>query len=70
MKYNKEEYARVVIMPRYGDSDSIKWFEVETGCTFHIFNCFEDGDEVNYRMSELKFVLNLYLFLVKSIIYN
>ena len=37
-------------MPRYGDSDSIRWFEVETNCTFHILNCFEDDDEVNYRI--------------------
>ncbi|KAL5800633.1 hypothetical protein ACOSQ3_032265 [Xanthoceras sorbifolium] len=33
-------------MPRYGDVDSIKWFDAEPNCTFHILNCFEDGDEV------------------------
>ncbi|KAE8722713.1 hypothetical protein F3Y22_tig00013738pilonHSYRG00031 [Hibiscus syriacus] len=33
-------------MPRYGDEDSIRWFEVKPNCTFHIINCFEDGDEV------------------------
>ncbi|XP_041018063.1 carotenoid 9,10(9',10')-cleavage dioxygenase 1-like [Juglans microcarpa x Juglans regia] len=46
IKYNKEEYARIGIMPRYGDSDSIKWFDVEPNTTFHILNSFEDGDEV------------------------
>ncbi|GMY17586.1 carotenoid 9,10(9',10')-cleavage dioxygenase 1-like [Fagus crenata] len=46
IKYIKEDYARIGIMPRYGDSDSIQWFEVETNCTFHILNCFEDDDEV------------------------
>ncbi|EXB58586.1 hypothetical protein L484_008741 [Morus notabilis] len=45
MKYNKEEYARIGVMPRHGDGDSIKWFEVEPNCTFHIINCFEDGDD-------------------------
>lgn len=43
--YNKEEYARIGIMPRYGHANSIKWFEVEPNCTFHILNCFEDGDD-------------------------
>ncbi|KAK9274380.1 hypothetical protein L1049_019194 [Liquidambar formosana] len=46
IKYDKEGYARIGIMPRYGDADSIQWFEVEPSCTFHILNCFEDGDEV------------------------
>ncbi|KAK9208106.1 hypothetical protein WN944_000460 [Citrus x changshan-huyou] len=41
-----ELYAKIGIMPRYGDADSVKWFDVEPNCTFHIINCFEDGDEV------------------------
>ncbi|XP_062099613.1 carotenoid 9,10(9',10')-cleavage dioxygenase-like [Humulus lupulus] len=45
MKYNKEEYARIGVMPRYGDADSITWFDVDPNCTFHIINCFEDGDD-------------------------
>ncbi|PON32676.1 Carotenoid oxygenase [Parasponia andersonii] len=47
MKYDKEGYATMGVMPRYGDADSITWFKVDTNCTFHIFNCFEDGDEEN-----------------------
>ncbi|EEF45838.1 9-cis-epoxycarotenoid dioxygenase, putative [Ricinus communis] len=46
LKYDKTEYARIGIMPRYGNADSICWFDVEPCCTFHILNCFEDGDEV------------------------
>ncbi|KAK4486839.1 hypothetical protein RD792_006572 [Penstemon davidsonii] len=46
IKYNKEGYARIGIMPRYGDADSVKWFDVEPCCTFHIINCYEQGDEV------------------------
>ncbi|KAH1253042.1 Carotenoid 9,10(9',10')-cleavage dioxygenase 1 [Glycine max] len=42
IKYNKEEYARIGVMPRYGDANSIKWFEVEPNCTFHMINSFED----------------------------
>ncbi|KAG6389428.1 hypothetical protein SASPL_150896 [Salvia splendens] len=44
--YNGEEYARIGIMPRYGEADSLKWFDVEPGCTFHIINCHEHDDEV------------------------
>ncbi|KAG8375584.1 hypothetical protein BUALT_Bualt10G0115700 [Buddleja alternifolia] len=46
MKYNKEGYARIGVMPRYGDADCVKWFEVEPNCTFHIINCYEQDDEV------------------------
>ncbi|KAK6927362.1 Carotenoid oxygenase [Dillenia turbinata] len=46
IKYDKTEYARIGVIPRYADSDSLHWFEVKPGCAFHILNCFEDGDEV------------------------
>lgn len=45
-KYNQERYARIGVMPRFGDASSIHWFKVEPNCTFHIINSFEDGDEV------------------------
>ncbi|KAH6835825.1 hypothetical protein C2S53_006580 [Perilla frutescens var. hirtella] len=46
IKYNEEGYARIGIMPRYGEADSLKWFDVEPSCTFHIINCYEQDDEV------------------------
>ncbi|KAG4197796.1 hypothetical protein ERO13_A05G047200v2 [Gossypium hirsutum] len=46
IKYESEGNARIGIMPCYGDAGSIHWFKVKPNCTFHIFNCFEDGDEV------------------------
>ncbi|XAR70857.1 9-cis-epoxycarotenoid dioxygenase, partial [Bertholletia excelsa] len=49
VKYNKEDYARIGIMPRFGKADSIKWFYVEPSMVFHILNCFEDGEEVILR---------------------
>ncbi|KAL0288587.1 UNVERIFIED_CONTAM: Carotenoid 9,10(9',10')-cleavage dioxygenase [Sesamum angustifolium] len=45
IRYEKEKYARIGIMPRYGDADSVQWFEVETCCTFHIINCYEEDDD-------------------------
>ncbi|KAI5586391.1 hypothetical protein BDE02_06G209000 [Populus trichocarpa] len=49
IKFDNEDYARIGIMPRYGDVDSVRWFEVEPNCTFHILNCFEEGVEVVVR---------------------
>ncbi|XP_047329642.1 carotenoid 9,10(9',10')-cleavage dioxygenase 1-like [Impatiens glandulifera] len=49
MKYDNEGYARIGVMPRYGDADSVKWFDVKTQCTLHIINCFEDGNKVVVR---------------------
>ncbi|GKV03428.1 hypothetical protein SLEP1_g15728 [Rubroshorea leprosula] len=46
IKFKKDESARIGIMPRYGDVDSNKWFDVKPNCTYHIINCFEDGNEI------------------------
>lgn len=46
IEYENEGYARIGIMPRYGDAESVIWFEVEPLCMFHLTNCFEDGEEV------------------------
>ncbi|CAI0388386.1 unnamed protein product [Linum tenue] len=45
IKYDKQDYARIGVMPRYGNTESIRWFDVAPNCTFHILNCFEDGNE-------------------------
>ncbi|XP_072968384.1 carotenoid 9,10(9',10')-cleavage dioxygenase 1-like [Typha angustifolia] len=46
IKFEKDSYSRIGVMPRYGSADSVKWFDVEQFCAFHIINCFECGDEV------------------------
>ena len=38
--------SRFGIIPRYGDSDSVKWFEAEPTYVLHWLNAYEDGDEV------------------------
>nr|XP_033512251.1 carotenoid 9,10(9',10')-cleavage dioxygenase 1-like isoform X2 [Nicotiana tomentosiformis] len=49
IKYDKDGYARIGVMPRYGDANSVKWFEVQTCCVLHLVNCFEDNNEVVVR---------------------
>ena len=46
MKFEKDGYTRIGVMPRYGDARSVKWFEVQPNCTFHLINCFEEGNQV------------------------
>lgn len=46
IEFEKEGYARIGVMPRYGDAESVEWFDVEPCCMFHLINCFEEGDEV------------------------
>ncbi|XP_066374163.1 carotenoid 9,10(9',10')-cleavage dioxygenase 1-like [Miscanthus floridulus] len=41
--------SRIGAMPRFGDAESIIWFDVENHCSYHLFNCFEDGNEVVIR---------------------
>ncbi|KAL6344649.1 hypothetical protein AAG906_002555 [Vitis piasezkii] len=46
IKYDKGDSARIGVMARYGDADSVRWFSVESHCTFHIVNSFEDEQVV------------------------
>ncbi|CAI9093528.1 OLC1v1029040C1 [Oldenlandia corymbosa var. corymbosa] len=49
IRFEKDQFARIGVMPRYGDADSVRWFGVETCFVFHMFNCFEEEDEVVVR---------------------
>ncbi|XP_019184825.1 PREDICTED: carotenoid 9,10(9',10')-cleavage dioxygenase 1-like isoform X2 [Ipomoea nil] len=46
IKYDSKEFARIGVMPRHGDADSVTWFEVEPCVVFHILNCYEEDNEV------------------------
>ncbi|CAM0908160.1 unnamed protein product [Alopecurus aequalis] len=49
IEFEKDSYARIGIMPHYGDANSIIWFYVQPFCTIHLVNCFEEDDEVIVR---------------------
>lgn len=46
LKYEPDLNARVGVLPRYGKSEEIRWFEVEPCCVFHTLNAFEVGEKV------------------------
>jgi carotenoid cleavage dioxygenase len=45
-RYYRDIPSRFGIIPRYGDSGSIKWFEADPTYVLHFTNGWEEGDEV------------------------
>jgi carotenoid cleavage dioxygenase len=46
MVFYRDRPARFGILPRFGDSASVRWFEATPCHILHLANCYEDGDEV------------------------
>jgi len=44
--FHRDIPARFGILPRHGDSASVRWFEATPCHILHLANCYEDGDEV------------------------
>lgn len=44
--FYRELPSRFGIIPRYGASESIRWFEAEPCYIYHVINAWEEGDEV------------------------
>ena len=46
IEFHSELAARFGVIPRYGASADVRWFEAEPCFVMHLGNCFEDGDWV------------------------
>lgn len=46
LTFFRDRPARFGILPRHGDSASVRWFEGTPCHILHLANCYEDGDEV------------------------
>jgi carotenoid cleavage dioxygenase len=44
--WEPENGARIGVIPRYGKGEEIRWFDFEVGYIFHVFNAWQEGDEV------------------------
>ena len=44
--FHKDVPARFGIIPRFGRSEDVKWFEAKSAWVMHLTNCYEDGDWV------------------------
>jgi carotenoid cleavage dioxygenase len=45
-KWDDEYPARVGLLPRDGEAEDVKWFDVEPCYVFHPMNAYDDGDRV------------------------
>ena len=46
MQQNYDLPSRFAIIPRYGSTDEIKWFEASPTYCLHWNNAYENGDEI------------------------
>ncbi|WP_018996338.1 carotenoid oxygenase family protein [Hirschia maritima] len=44
--YYPDKKSRFGIIPRFGKTEDVKWFEADPTYVLHFTNCYEDGDEV------------------------
>ncbi|MDH3679139.1 MAG: carotenoid oxygenase family protein [Acidimicrobiia bacterium] len=44
--FRRDNGARLGVMPRDGDNDSVRWFEIEPCYVFHPVNAFESADRI------------------------
>ncbi|MBD2258385.1 carotenoid oxygenase family protein [Pseudanabaena sp. FACHB-2040] len=44
--FERDRPSRFGILPRHGDSGTIRWFEAPSCYVFHTLNAYEDGDDV------------------------
>lgn len=45
-KFESNRPSRFGIMPRYGDNETVRWFETSPCYIFHTLNAYEEGEEV------------------------
>lgn len=46
IRFDSSLPIRFGVIPRFGASDSIRWFEFSSCFLYHVINCWEEGDEV------------------------
>lgn len=45
-RYFRDLPSRFAVIPRFGTTDQIRWFEAESTYALHFINAYEDGDEI------------------------
>jgi len=46
VRFNRHMPSRLGVIPRFGDSKSIQWFDADPTYVLHWVNAYEDGDEI------------------------
>ena len=52
--------ARIGVLPRHGSSEDVRWYDVDVGYIFHVFNAWEEGESIylDACRSEETYILN------------
>jgi carotenoid cleavage dioxygenase len=45
-RFFKDLPSRFAVIPRYGSTEDVRWFEAESTYALHFINAYEDGDEI------------------------
>jgi len=46
LRMEREEPARIGVVPRFGTNEDVRWFEVEPFFMYHVVNAWEEGDRI------------------------
>jgi carotenoid cleavage dioxygenase-like enzyme len=57
--WQPENGARIGILPREADSDKTKWIEIDPCYVFHVFNAFEERNQINLYLVAYKKMFDL-----------
>ncbi|MDI2125884.1 carotenoid oxygenase family protein [Yinghuangia seranimata] len=52
--FERELPSRFAVLPRRGDSASVRWFEAAPGYIYHVVNAWEEGDEIVMDVCRVK----------------
>lgn len=44
--WESENGARIGVLPRFGNNDTVRWFPIALGYIFHVLNAWQEGDEI------------------------
>jgi carotenoid cleavage dioxygenase-like enzyme len=46
IRWEPERGTRLGVIPRFGQAEEIRWFEIDTAYVVHFFNAWDDGDKI------------------------
>ncbi len=56
IRWDESYPARLGVMPRDGNDDQVKWFEINSCYVFHPMNAYEDGDKIVLDVARYDYV--------------
>jgi carotenoid cleavage dioxygenase-like enzyme len=54
LEFDASNGARIGVIPRFGNDEDVRWFDVDVGVVIHTANAWEDGDSIVIQASRSK----------------